>query len=172
MVRSTATRTFSQLKQSQLVCGPQFEFLVWSQGGGGGGGGGVNRHLYVAMSSFPFPHRALSRRFGNWSAYWRACSSGMWMCCKQTLQSEHTWEMIMNLHLTPPNHNPMQWLKVDHFYLSSTLFHSCSIVQSFETIVSTFAQQSRNETFNFMTETILFVAELVSLIATILRRDL
>ena len=39
-VRSTATRTFSQLKQSQLVCGPQFEFSVWSRGGGGGGGGG------------------------------------------------------------------------------------------------------------------------------------
>ena len=32
-VRSTATRTFNQLKQSQLVCGPHFEFSVWSQGG-------------------------------------------------------------------------------------------------------------------------------------------
>ena len=129
----------------------------------------LQRHLYVAMSSFPLPHCPLQTvqelvRILEGLQQWNV----------DVLQTDSSkWAHLGNDHeLTPPNHNPMQWLKVDHFYLSSTLFHSCSIVQSFETIVSTFAQQSRNETFIFMTETILFVAELVSLIATISRRDL
>ena len=46
-----------------------------------------------------------------------------------------------------------------------SLSYHCSIVQSFEAIVSAFAQQPRNGTFVFMTETILFVAEFVSSIA-------
>ena len=47
----------------------------------------------------------------------------------------------------------------------SSLLHPCSIVQSFETMVSTFAQQRSIETpkFVFTTETILLVAESVSL---------
>ena len=41
-------------------------------------------------------------------------------------------------------------------------FYPCSIVRSFEEIVSVFAQQPREgDSFSFMTDNILFVAELV-----------
>ena len=50
--------------------------------------------------------------------------------------------------------------------LLPSLSSPCSIVRSFEEIVSVFAQQPRDEDrFSVMTDNILFVAELVSWIA-------
>ena len=47
--------------------------------------------------------------------------------------------------------------------LITIIFGPCSIVRSFETIVSVFAQQQENgDRFSVMTDSILFVAELVS----------
>ena len=55
--------------------------------------------------------------------------------------------------------------EVDQALLPS-LSYPCSIVRSFEEIVSVFAQQLRDEDrFSVMTDNILFVAELVSWIA-------
>ena len=56
----------------------------------------------------------------------------------------------------------MSSLKTSSYFLPSFLA-SCSIVRSFEVIVGIFAQQVEDgECFSFTTETILFVAELVS----------
>ena len=52
--------------------------------------------------------------------------------------------------------------------LTLFLFPLHSIVFSFEEIVSVFAQRPRNEAFSFMTNNILFTAESVSWVATIL----
>ena len=47
--------------------------------------------------------------------------------------------------------------------LITIIFDPCSIVRSFETIVSVFAQQQKDgDRFSVMTDTIHFVAELVS----------
>ena len=47
--------------------------------------------------------------------------------------------------------------------LINIIFGPCSIVRSFETIVSVFAQQQKDgDRFSVMTDSILFVAELVS----------
>ena len=47
--------------------------------------------------------------------------------------------------------------------LITIIFGPCSIVHSFETIVSVFAQQQKDgDRFSVMTDTIHFVAELVS----------
>ena len=47
--------------------------------------------------------------------------------------------------------------------LINIVFGPCSIVHSFETIVSVFAQQPKDgDRFSVMTDSILFVAELVS----------
>ena len=47
--------------------------------------------------------------------------------------------------------------------LITIIFGPCSIVRSFETIVSVFAQQQKDgNRFSVMTDSILFVAELVS----------
>ena len=52
------------------------------------------------------------------------------------------------------------------FYSYYIILASCSVVRSFEVIVSEFAQRlQEGERFSFMTENILFVAELVSLVA-------
>ena len=62
--------------------------------------------------------------------------------------------------ITTANLTMLETKSLKFFILSHPL--PCSIVQSFETVVSTFAQQPRNEIFVVMTENILFVAELVS----------
>ena len=60
----------------------------------------------------------------------------------------------------------MSSLKTSSYFLSSFL-SSCSIVRSFEVIVGILAQQVEDgERFSFTTETILFVAELVSWVAS------
>jgi len=87
------------------------------------------------------------------------------MCWKQTPQSEQKHAAIdtarFKKHHTMYFHTRQSHIKVSLF---SSLLYPYSIVQSFEAIVSTFAQQlARDDTFVFMTETILFVAELVSL---------
>ena len=63
------------------------------------------------------------------------------------------------------NPSPISVAKSD-FYSYYIFLASCSVVRSFEVIVSAFAQQLQDgERFSFMTENILFVAELVSLVA-------
>ena len=53
--------------------------------------------------------------------------------------------------------------EADQPAIISIFFYPCSIVRSFEVIVSVFAQQLREgDSFSFMTDNILFVAELVS----------
>ena len=59
----------------------------------------------------------------------------------------------------------MQPISSGNIYHCHLFFSSCSIVRSFEGIVSMFAQQPGDQTrIPFMTENILLVTELVSLI--------
>ena len=142
------------------------------------------RYCFLSMwqwfKPYFLPSSPFFRRCKTWSTYWRACNSGMRMCCGHMPQSEHYNRMITLFTGSPQvteswagagnKANKMssssqisvtkQLKQICHFLVP------CSIVRSFEVIVSVFARQLEDgDCISFMTEYILFVAELVSWVA-------